>query len=134
MSFDNTVFNVNGIGFEFLVSAIKLALKQSGNSKITSYTFDKKYGLIFHWHKSDKIGEVSLDEGHTPEQVAKFFDYWLTTEAASKVELSEDYEQDYSDTDVSTELGWRVYITDFKSSNSNYILFAIKPCYIWYGK
>lgn len=132
MSFDNTVFNVNGVGLEDLTATLKLALKQSGHSKINSYTFDKKYGLILYW--SDTVGAVKLGNGHTPEQVAKFFEYWITTEEAESVEFTEDYEKDYNDSDVSTDLGWRVYISDFNGVNSSYVLFAIKPCYIWYGK
>lgn len=131
MSFDNTVFNVNGIGLEDLTTTLKLALKQSGHSKIESYTFDKKYGLILYWTNN---GVVKLGSGHTPEQIAKFFEYWITTEEAETVEFTEDYEKDYNDSDVSTDLGWRVYISDFEKSHSSYILFAIKPCYIWYGK
>lgn len=132
MSFSNTVFNVNGIGIEDLTAAINLALKQSGHSKIKSYTFNKKHGLVLYWYED--AGEIKLGAGHTPEQIAKFFDYWITTDEAKTIEFTEDYEKDYNDSDVSTELGWRVHISDFYDFSSSYVLFAIKPCFVWYGK
>jgi hypothetical protein len=130
MSFDNIKFDVNGLKESDLKSAISLILSLNNKDKVSYYSFDKNYGIVFYWHEVQN--SKKFENPHNVEQLNAFIKYWLTTEEAKSTKL--EYEESDIDFDGSTDLGWRVYTLPEGANNLFYSIFAIKPCYLWYGK
>ncbi len=130
MSFDNIKFDVNGLKESDLKSAISLILSLNDKDKVSYYSFDENYGLVFYWYEVEN--SKKFENPHNLEQLNAFIKYWLTTEEAKSTKL--EYEESDFDFDGSTDLGWRVYTLPEGSKNLFYSIFAIKPCYLWYGK
>lgn len=130
MSFDNVKFDVNGLNEKDLKSAIKLIMDITEKKEINYFSFDEKYGLIFYWHSVKD--STKFKSAHKLEQLASYIKYWLTTEEAKSTNLEE--EESDIDFDGSTDLGWRVYTLPSNFEHCFYSVFAVKPCYLWYGK
>lgn len=138
MSFDNRIFNINGIKKKHLRTALKLAFQiESDHNKdgamAEGYVIDPKKGIIFLWNTDTTKNAIGFSEPKNFEACYDFAKQWLATPDALNTELL-DGEDDY-DHDGSNDLGWRVYLEDWGHVGSNrYAICAVKPCYVWYGK
>lgn len=138
---DNRVFNVNGKGKEMLQATLQLAFAQEG-SKTTAkaYYIDPKKGMLLLW--SNEPPGVPFPAPLNADATTNVVWEWLQTNP--EIEHESHWDQDYNDSDVDTDLGWRVYCEDWGHvtigpSHSSlavgrYAIVAVKPAYMWYGK
>ena len=131
---DNRIFKVNGSGDDMLLQALKLVFKQEGDkTKCSSYTFNKKYGLVLCWSTTDEADNHPIPADLSAEECLPMVKAWLNSDDAGKVEAG-DFEGD-DDHDGHNSLGWLVYCEDWGHVGGNrYSICAIKRCYMWHGK
>lgn len=132
MSFDNRIFNVNGVEKKHLIHAIRLAFDiNNDTSTAKSWKFDPKYGLILYWYAED--GTHKFPVPVSPEAAAEIAFEWLDSEEARNMECK-DWDAD-SDHDGHNGYGWRVYVEDWGHvGGSHCALCAVRPAHVWYGK
>ncbi len=132
---DNRIFNVNGDGKDWLLDAIKLALRHHfrDNNKIAGYKYYRTHGLVFLWHVEKDKGESEFPVPIDAETATNIALEWLKSKQSKEVPL-EGWDAN-ADHDGSNELGWRVYCEGWGHvADNHYALFAVKPAYLWYGK
>jgi hypothetical protein len=146
---DNRIFNVNGITKQQLELAVKSDLLDSHGAfqKVKGWYFLKEKGLVLSWLAdstgkakpfTDSFGKEKIL--YTAEEVTETLWAWLSSEQAKEVVLQEwEHNINDADDDVMTELGWRLYTEDWGhihegTSMDHYSMFALKPCYAWFGK
>ena len=128
---DNRVFNVNGIGSDMLLQAVKLAFAQSGNITCKAWSESKEKGLILHWYESEKTNK--LPAPMPAEDCVSFIKNWLNTDFSKQVELSEWCGD--MDHDGDNSLGWQIYCEGWGHvGNYASAICAVKPAYMWHGK
>jgi hypothetical protein len=135
MSFDNRVFDINGVDDIHLKKAIELAFSiDSDNRMAKAYMVTEKHGLIFFAYKSDG---VAANEFPVPLDASEAFDFakeWLKSNSAHSVKL-EGFFKSTNDSDVSEDWGWRVYLEEWGRVDRHWgVICAISPSWIWYGK
>lgn len=147
---DNRIFSVNGSGLAMLTAALDLVRMQEGNhTKFKGYVKHKTAGLILLWH-TDGEGAVPFmsppSPGELARQIIEMFEKiedesnkeetWFNIEALRNGQIKHSrWEKDYTDGDVSTSLGWRVYCEDWGHvANNHYAICAVRPAYMWHGK
>jgi hypothetical protein len=133
---DNRIFNINGGGEAMLLDTLKLVFRQEGeNTTAKGWIKDPDKGMILLW----------WSDGNNPDyhpfpselnaiQILPVIVAYLESEEADKV-TKEKWEEQYGDSDVTCNKGWRVYCEDWghvKSISS--AICAIKLVYLWYGK
>lgn len=135
MSFDNRVFDVNGVDDKHLKKAIDLAFMIDSERAIAKYylvTEDK--GLIFFAYKSDSLVANILPVPLDAEGVYEFTKEWLKSNAAQNIKLDGFFDT-ANDCDVSEDWGWRVYLEQWGHVGNHWgVICAISPSWIWYGK
>jgi hypothetical protein len=131
---DNRLLNVNGVGYDALLQAIKFAFIQRGhsNDKCGAYVIDPKYGLIlFNSHIQDL--SIPFPVPMETEEIASLVFKWVNTANAKSIPHSKWC--DNKDHDGSNESGWQVYCEDWGHIGTyTHPICAIKHAYIWYGK
>jgi hypothetical protein len=144
---DNKVFNVNGRLKEQLSIAIRLILldEYGKTQKVKGWYYSKKKGLVLTWHVGDKYKATPFtDRMGKPSEIseAELVDIlwnWLESPEAKEVELEEwDENANEEDDDISTEIGWRLYVDKWGHVDDggidHYSICAFKLVYLWYGK
>lgn len=137
---DNRVFDINGSNKEDFCLAMKLAFRQchgyGQEAKADYWSFDKKYGFIYHWYASDleqKNGVHKLPTELTSEAAAELAWTWLQSDEAKTVELSSWHRN--AKHDGSNSLGWRIYVEGWGHVGDHRgTVVAISPSYMWHGK
>ena len=152
---DNAIFRVNGPlekegGFDFLLNAVELALRQKGFDGIngirpSGWSFSPATGLVFYWSDPGTLyggvqyhafsampGETDF-KGLSAEDTANVIRKWMETEQAGDTELGQWC--DNHDHDGHNTIGFLIYMDDWGHvGDSSYALFGVKPCSLWHGK
>lgn len=129
---DNRVFDVNGVGSKSLQQALNMVFDQwSDNCTAKAWEHTEK-GMILVWCKDQAAN--NLPAPMTADQVLPLVEAYLDSEDADSLELPR-WSNNFGDSDVSCEKGWRVYVEDWGHVNNNhYAICAIIPSWAWYGK
>ena len=144
---DNRQFNINGRTKEQLELAIKCLMldEYGGQRKVSGYYFSKKKGLVLTQYNTDGktvpfTNRMGVPTPMTASELTELLYDWLESPDANDVIL-DDFERDYDDDDVSTELGWRLYteqwghiLEDNDMTLDHSSIAAFKPIFCWYGK
>lgn len=143
---DNRVFNINGRTKEQLTLAVKCLLLDEYNKKenVKGWYVNSKKGLVLTWLVKEGYKAHAFTDrmsNPTPMEEDELVDTlwnWLHSKEAKTIEC-EGKDAQLEDSDVSTELGWRLYTEDWGhvhdgSSMDHYSIAAFKPCHLWYGK
>lgn len=139
MSFDNRIFNVNGIGNDQLKLTLQLVFAQQQTTCVGWMQTDKGLLLANYLGKDVIPFPVPLNAGLTADQTFPHVVTWLKhahnmVYSNSNAFWMPEQDDDPYDFDGSTELGWRVYCQDWGYVDHTYVFCAVKPAYIWYGK
>jgi hypothetical protein len=138
---DNNIFRVNG---EYKPDHIQLSLavesvmRQKGyiptnNMRVKGWSFDTTYGLILYWMESDHPDYNSFPTKLGPDEVTGIIINWLESEDADTVTLDPWCED--ADHDGHNGKGFLLYVQEWGHVNQDSsAMFAVKPCYMWYGK
>lgn len=141
---DNKIFNVNGRSQEMLRRTLNLLFENQGFDTdggkqpfkprtVDGWYVDRNKGIVLVW-LCDNLKHQQLPVPLSADAITPIIWAWLHSEDAKKINL-EEWDSDIDDTDVSTDLGWRVYLEDWgRIGSDDYSICAIKPCYLWYGK
>jgi hypothetical protein len=133
MSFDNRIFDINGVDKTHFELAIDLAIGIAGHSKIVGWSFKKEKGLILHWYEPSNISIHKFISAPNPVSIANMVWDWLDSEEASTVDLAHwDVDMNH---DGHNGRGWRIYVDGWGHVGTDTsAICAIKPIYVWYGK
>lgn len=141
---DNKIFRVNGEykgyhGTKQLELAVELLMRQHGYEeknkvRVDGWSFSKEKGLILHWYIPSN--NTTINKFPTPLGPASVVDVivnWLESEQANEVEL-DDWCHD-ANHDGHNGMGFLLYREDWGHiGHDSSAMFAVKPCYMWYGK
>lgn len=124
---DNRIFNVNGRGADMLRRALQLAFAQEGErTTCKAWAQTREHGLILMWCQGQ--GDSDLPCEMTSEQIAPMVEQWLAGEFAKTVTPGEGCQN--FDHDGHNEIGWQVYFERV----GFYVICAVRPAYLHYGK
>lgn len=125
MSWDNRVFQINGVG-NMLPAAIKLAFEQKGARAAVGWIV-KNGALIIVSYPSD--GVTLFPSPMVAEAIVPSINGWLTDEWLSSRAPNE------PDHDGSNSKGWLMFVERWGHvSDVRGVIFAIKPKWLEHGK
>jgi hypothetical protein len=159
---DNISFNIRtdkeALAKESLLLALRVCCDYDPEGKKSHnklfYKVYPRIGLVFSWHKHEGFKNVTRLSDEYTDQPGLFPDVvedafkWVATQdpcdyTPAACELSEhqyedehhdSWDDDYNDSDVSTDDAWRIYTGDWGHVAGEHWCCAIKPVYAWYGK
>lgn len=142
---DNNIFRVNGEyrdyhGTKQLELAVELAMRQKGyeesnKMRVCGWSVDKEKGLILHWYQpSNPINPFNLFMVKMgPQEIVPHIAAWLDQadyDAYEKEKWTNDCKHDGHN-----GKGFLLYMEDWGHvRHDSSAMFAVKPCYMWYGK
>jgi hypothetical protein len=137
MSYDNRILNINGQGDELLLLALKAAVSQM-EFGVKGWSQSKEAGMMLHWTVNDGDGVHALpcgNAGLTAEECFPLVKVWLVSDFAKTV-VTKGPDADPNDYDVTTEIGFRVYLPSWEDGGDSEFgkVCAIKPVHLWLGK
>lgn len=133
---DNQIFRINGDSDKKLNGVLELLLQ---DYIPVGYCISNTHGLIIYKNKVDKVGYFDLGIFNTSDDIFRLINKYLnseltTTNVWSNVNLFESFTSNI-DIDGTIKKGWFVYKENWGHVNSEVeALFAVKPCWCWYGK
>jgi len=132
---DNRIFNVNGIGDDFLLETLRLVFKHGGyDHKCQSWKETPEVLILSPYPSSNAKGFSGFpgSSGLTADEILPMVLVWLNSASAKKINMT-DWDRDL-DHDGSNILAWRVFVGDWGKVDGVTAICAIKPAYLWYGK
>lgn len=141
---DNNIFRVNGEYNRYgdtrqIELAVELIMRQKGYKqdnrvRLNGWRKTEKHGLILYWaDPHNKEGYNRFPSGLEPKEAVDMIVKWLMSDDSNDVELDKWCSD--CDHDGHNGHGFLIYVEDWGHVNGEWeAMFAVKPCYMWYGK
>jgi hypothetical protein len=123
---DNRQIDVRGDCDTGLRLAVELAMLGAPGQRVTHFVDDPANGLVLLWSAEAKASPLPVPLNAT--ECVSLVRAWLTAQPAKR-------RIDEMDHDGENREGWRLYTEEWGHVGPyHYAVFAVQPCWAWYGK
>jgi hypothetical protein len=123
---DNRLMDIRGGCVAGLRLAVELAMLGSPSKTVTHFVDNPQHGLVLLWHVEPDAVPLPVPLNHV--SAVSVVREWLSAQPGERYIDRLDHDGDNGE-------GWRVYNEEWGHVGPyRYAVFAVQPCWAWYGK